>query len=313
MSRAGPRATGLATYLAFVTAARLARMMPERPAYGAAHLAGALWERCGGARREVVRTNLARVTGEPSGSPRLERLVRHAYRSYARYWLETFRLVGQDRRFFLERFHCAGEGYLTEVLSRGAGAVVVVGHLGNWDAAAGWVGASGRSVVTVAEVLEPERLFRFFVDHRRRLGITVYPARRDSAARLVEAARGGAVVALLGDRDLRGRGPEVEFFGAPATFPAGPASIAVRAGVPLLVAGVYGAVLPGGRRGWRAEIGEPIELPEEGGGAAVAALTGEVARRLEVFIARQPEEWHVFQPFWTEDRSRTPDRGAGGR
>ena len=296
-------AAGLVTYFAFVAGARLSRMLPERLAYGAAHVAGTMWERIGGPRRAIVRTNLSRVTGEPEGSPRLERLVRDAYRSYARYWLETFRLVEQPRRFFLERFQCAGEGHLSEVLSRGAGAVVVVGHLGNWDAAAGWVGASGRSVVTVAEVLEPERLFEFFVDHRRRLGITVYPAQRNSAVKLVEAARGGSVVALLGDRDLRGRGPKVDFFGAPATFPAGPASIAMKAGVPLLVAGVYGAVLPDGRRGWRAEIGRPLELPSERGAGAVQALTEEMARRLEEYVARQPEEWHVFQPFWIQDRT----------
>lgn len=299
---------GLVTYYAFVAGARVARILPEGLAYGVAHAGGVVWERFGGAKRATVGTNLARITGERPGSPRLERLVREAYKSYARYWLETFRLTEQEPWFFLERFHCSGEDHLAEVLARGGGAVIVVGHLGNWDAAAGWVGATGRSVVTVAEVLEPERLFNFFVQHRRRLGVTVHPARRDSAARLVDAARDGAVVAVLGDRDLRGRGPEVNFFGAPATFPGGPASIALRAGVPLLVAGVYGAVLPDGRRGWRAEIAEPIELPAATGADAVPRLTAEVARRLEGFIARQPEEWHVFQPFWKEDR--TPRSGT---
>ncbi|MDQ3784019.1 MAG: phosphatidylinositol mannoside acyltransferase [Actinomycetota bacterium] len=308
--------SGLVTYYAFVAGARLARLLPERLAYGVAHAGGLLWRRFGGAKRATVTTNLARITGEGPGSPRLERLVREAYKSYARYWLETFRLVEQEPRFFLERFHCAGEGYLAEVLARGRGAIIVVGHLGNWDAAAGWVGASGRSVVTVAEVLEPERLFRFFVRHRQRLGITVHPATPDSAAKLVEAVRGGAVVALLGDRDLRGRGPKVDFFGAPATLPGGPASIALRAGVPLLVAGVYGVVLPDGRRGWQAEIAEPIELPSTGGADAVRSLTAEVACRLEGFVGRQPEEWHVFQPFWIEDRAAPPGNGGlslGGR
>ncbi len=98
----------------------------------------------------------------------------------------------------------------------------------------------------------------------------------------------------------------MDFFGAPATFPGGPASIALRAGVPLLVAGVYGVVLPDGRRGWQAEIAEPIELPPTGSADAVQSLTVQVARRLEGFIARQPEEWHVFQPFWIEDRA--PER-----
>jgi lauroyl/myristoyl acyltransferase len=31
-------------------------------------------------------------------------------------------------------------------------------------------------------------------------------------------------------------------------------------------------------------------------------LTQEIATRLERLIAQHPEEWHVFQPFWTADR-----------
>jgi KDO2-lipid IV(A) lauroyltransferase len=125
----------------------------------------------------------------------------------------------------------------------------------------------------------------------------------------VEEVERGAVVAILGDRDLNGRGPEVDFFGERATLPAGPASIALRTGVPILVAGVYGVVDADGRRGWDAEIGEPIELPREGGAEAIAGLTQEVARALEGFIARRPEEWHVLRAFWLADRS--PGAGEG--
>jgi len=291
-------------YLLYVSGSHLARALPERLAYAAAGALGRLAARVWRGQRATVERNLARVTGERPGSPQLRRTVAAAYRSYARYWLETFRYARETTDFFLERFTCHGVEHLDRALARGKGPVVVVGHLGNWDAAGAWTGASGRPAATVAEVLRPRKLFEFFQANRARLGITVYAAERGVTARLVEASRAGKLVAILGDRDLDGRGVEVDFFGAPATFPIGPASVALRAEVPILVAGVYGVELPGGRRGWEAHIGEPIELPEERGAGAMAELTRKVAAQMEDFVARRPEEWHVFQPFWLEDRRR---------
>jgi lauroyl/myristoyl acyltransferase len=289
-------------YYAYVAGSFLARACPERLAYGLAAFGGTIAARLS-KKRPVVARNLSRITGRAEDSEHVRRLVVEAYRSYARYWLETFRLVREDREFFLERFRLRNEERLDDLLKRGKGAIVVVGHLGNWDAAGAWVGARGNRLVTVAEVLRPKRMFDFFVAHRARLGMTIFPARRGASARLVESVEEGAVVAILGDRDLNGRGPEVTFFGEKTTFPAGPASIALRTGVPLLVAGVYGTRRADGRRGWEADLSEPIELPRRTGPDAIADLTQQVAARLEEFVARRPDEWHVFQPFWPADRA----------
>jgi lauroyl/myristoyl acyltransferase len=191
--------------------------------------------------------------------------------------------------------------YARGASSGSKGAVVVVGHLGNWDAAGAWVGARGDKLVTVAEVLRPRRLFEFFLDHRAKLGMTIYAAERGVTAHLVQEAENGAVVAILGDRDLKGTGLEVPFFGEPATFPPGAASIALRAGVPLLVAGVFERRLADGRRGWSIEFSDPIPPPQNPSGA-VAEFTRDVVAELERFVARHPEQWHVFQPFWIADR-----------
>ncbi len=190
----------------------MARALPEGLAYALAHLAGA-----GAARRskkrDIVARNIARLAGEDPGSPVIDELVVAAYRSYARYWLETFRLVREGRDFFLERFQCEGQEHLDGVLARGKGAIIVVGHLGNFDAAGAWVGARGNSLVTVAEVLKPRRMFELFAEHRARLGMTIYPAERGVTEKLVAAVESGAVVAILGDRDLKGTGPRVTFCG----------------------------------------------------------------------------------------------------
>ncbi len=290
-------------YYGYVALSRFALALPERLAYGLADVMG----RTAAARsrkRSAVEENLARITGESVNSVRVQRLVVESYKSYARYWLETFRLVREGREFFLDRFRATGEDNLDGVLARGKGAIVVVGHLGNWDAAGAWVGARGNRLVTVAEVLRPRRMFEFFRDHRARLGMTIYPAEKGATERLAAAVDDGAVVAILGDRDLKGRGPEVTFFGERVTFPPGPASVMFRTGAPLLVAGVWATRFDDGKYGWEAEITPPLEVPTERTDETMVQVTQAVATALERMVAKRPEEWHVMQPFWPADKPR---------
>ena len=288
-------------YYGYVAGSAVARALPERWVYALAQWAGNVAARRAKGSAQVA-ANLSRIVGEPPGSPKVQALVVDAYRSYARYWLETFRLVREGREFFLERFRGISDEHMDKALALGKGVVVVVGHLGNWDAAGAWVGARGNRLVTVAEVLRPRRMFNFFAEHRARLGMTIYGAEAGVTAKLVDEAERGAVVAILGDRDLKGTGVVTDFFGEPATFPRGAASIALRAGVPVVVAGVYERPLPDGRRGWAADFSEPLPLPDGDGPEAVDELTRTIAQGLEECVARHPEQWHVFQPFWIADR-----------
>jgi len=288
-------------YYGYVAASALVRMLPERFVYSAADFIGGASARRSKKRHQVAR-NLSRIVGEPPDSPRVEALVVEAYRSYARYWLETFRLVREDRGFFLDRVRAPTQEKVFGPPAEGRGAIVVIGHLGNYDAAGAWVGASGYPVATVAEVLKPRRMFEFFADHRSKLGITIYPAEKGVTAKLREEILSGHIVAILGDRDLKGTGPEVTFFGEAVTFPAGAASLALDTGAPIMVAGVYSEVFEDNKHGWSIDITDHIDVPRERGREAVVTLTQRIATELERMVARRPEEWHVFQPFWDADR-----------
>lgn len=288
-------------YYGYVAASAVVRWLPEPLVYWLAHRLGSLAARRS-KRRTVVEANLSRITGLPRDSDRVQELVVDSFRSYARYWLETFRLVREDADFFLERFRAKGADNIDDALARGKGVVVAVGHLGNWDAAGAWVGARGNRLVTVAEVLRPRRMFDFFRDHRARLGMTIFPAEKGATERLSQAVMDGAVVAILGDRDLKGRGPEVTFFGDRVTFPPGPASVMFRTQAPLLVAGVWATRFDDGRYGWEAEITPPLDVPTERSDEAMAEVTQAVATELERMVAKRPEEWHVMQPVWPADK-----------
>ena len=106
-------------------------------------------------------------------------------------------------------------------------------------AAPGWPPV-GYPMTSVAERLEPPELYDWFVEQRQAMGLTIVPlGQRLRAGRCSRRCAQGRLVGLLCDRDIVGNGIEVEFFGETTTFPAGPATLALRTGAALLAAAVY--------------------------------------------------------------------------
>jgi KDO2-lipid IV(A) lauroyltransferase len=102
------------------------------------------------------------------------------------------------------------------------------------------------------------------------------------------------LVGLIADRDLSGRGVEVEMFARARTMPPGPALLSLRSGAPLL---------PGEARqthgGWAIRLGEPLSVSPSGDERSdVARLTQVLAAAFERTIAADPTDWHMFQPAW---------------
>src|ERR1051326_186556 len=74
-------------YLMYRYGQLAASVIPERALLEAAHVIGGTVARVNGRKREVVRRNMARVVDRD-----LEAFVDEAFRSYARYWVETLRI-----------------------------------------------------------------------------------------------------------------------------------------------------------------------------------------------------------------------------
>ncbi len=157
----------------------------------------------------------------------------------------------------------------------------------------------GYPVTAVAEVVEPPELYEWFVHTREVLGMQIIPLDKNAGTNVLEALREGAIVALLADRDLKGSGVEVSFFGEETTIPAGPAAMAIRTGATLLPVGCY--FRPGGEH--FAQILPPItydsnvKFREE-----VQRVSQVLTDRMEELIQTAPENWHVLQPLWPSDR-----------
>lgn len=284
---------------AFRLGSTLARTLPRPAGEVVAAGLGAVAVPLLGARRAQVERNLRRVHGSDLGGAQLWRGVQQTIASYARYWVESFRLPGTSPAALDAGLVVDGWEHVTDALDKGNGVILALPHLGGWEWAGFWVAEVKHQPITVVvEALEPADVYEWFVELREALGMHVVPLGPDVASRVLAALRDNHIVCLLSDRDIGGNGVEVEFFGERTTLPGGPATLALRTGAPVLPAAVYFA-----GPGHRAVVRPPLDLTRTGRlRDDVARVTQDLADELEGLIRRAPEQWHLLQPNWPSDR-----------
>src|SRR5947208_3332257 len=207
--------------------------------------------------RRTVEENLARVLGQPAGSELVDLATREAFDLYGRYWYETFALRTMPWDEVNRRFSMKGAEHIDDALRLGRGVVMALPHMGNWDAAGHWLAINGYRMTAVAEELKPQSVFELFYRHRRALGMDIVPlsSGRKVGERLVTLLAANRVVTLLADRNISGRGVEVEMFGATRKMPAGPAMLSLVTGAPLLPCTTFTT-----HDGWDCLVESPIEI-----------------------------------------------------
>jgi KDO2-lipid IV(A) lauroyltransferase len=274
--------------------------MPERLArrqFDA--IADAVWVRAGASVQRLQR-NLARVV--PDATDReLRLLTREGVRSYFRYWCEVFQLPKMKTANLVARMQCEDEWRLRDAVAAGNGMILSLPHMGNWDHAGAWLTGTGVPFTTVAERLQPESLFERFVEFRESLGMEVIPltgGERPPFELLADRLRAGGTLCLLGDRDLTATGIEVDFFGAKARMPAGPAALAVDTGAALLPVTLW---YPD-RRNWGTRIHPQVKVPKQGSrDQKIRRMTQQLADAYAETIAKHPQDWHMLQRMWVDD------------
>ena len=253
-----------------------------------------------GPARSIAEANLRQLvehgSDEPIDQAVLDRWVRRYVASYARYWAEGATLPGLTPGGLHQAIELVeGREELDRAMALGRGAIVALPHVGSWEWGGGFLARIGHPMLAVAEELEPPELFEWFIAKREAIGLQITPLDRNAGKVLLSTLSDGGLVGLLCDRDITGDGIEVELLGRRAKVPAGPATLALRTGAPLLPGVVYSG--PGGDH--CAHILPPLDTERRGRlREDVTRVTQALSDEMSGLIRRRPEQWHVFSdPF----------------
>lgn len=231
-------------------------------------------------------------------------VARGAYEHLGREAVMLIRLSRLGREAIIEATDVEGFDAFRAAVAEGNGALVVTGHLGNWEIGGAGVAARGVPLDAVARPQGNPLVDRLINDARERLGMTVVPL-GGATKQVLRSLRAGRVVALVADQDARRRGAFVPFFGRPASSHRGPALLALRSGAPVFAAAA--TRLPDAR--YRIRL-RRIPLPDiDDPARQEQQLTAALAAALESWVREDPDQYLWQHRRW---KTRPPGTAAEG-
>ncbi len=189
----------------------------------------------------------------------------------------------------MERLHALRDG--------GKAAVLISGHLANFEVMAAVIMASGLPCQVTYRAANNPYVDALIRQSRERYGIRLFAPKGDGTRELMAGMKRGDSISLLVDQKYN-QGPEVEFFGQPVNASPGAARLALKFDTVIQPLSVVR--LPGVR--FRVTAHEPIRIAETGDREAdILAGIQAVNRFVEDRVREVPEDW-----FWVH--KRWPDK-----
>jgi KDO2-lipid IV(A) lauroyltransferase len=276
--------------------ARIAQRLPARPLYAFAVVLGEIGYVAWTTKRRIAKRNFAIVLGRPSTDREVAQVARRSFRNFAKYVVEIMRFPLLSVADFERMVAVEGWEHLRGALALGKGVIFVSIHFGNFELGGARI-SDEIPLNVIADELENERLMDLLVGNRAHKNITLLSP-EGAAKKVLYALRRNEMVGLMMDLGPRAQAfdnVEAEFFGTPTSFPTAAASLARVSGAPIVVSACVRQ-----RDNTFTGIALPPIFVERTKQAAedVQHATQAIARGLETFVTRWPDQWYIFRPMW---------------
>lgn len=249
--------------------------------------------------RNAVKSNVRQVLGPDASEAEVDRIARQCARNTGRYYADVVGLRGMDIRTFYEKeLQLDGLHYIKEAQAQGRGVVMASAHYANPEFATHALAAEGLRVFALVEPLHPQQMNDLMYGLRAVHGHHFEPATYKGVKLALDWLRKGGILCILVDRDIQGRGIEIEFCGRKARFPTGAVDLAMR---------TNSVLIPGWVRrvgGFRihADIGPPLELIRTGNhDNDLRVNTERLLKLFEAHLKKDPGQWSVLERIWPEE------------
>lgn len=280
-------------YQFYRLALRIMRWLPRGFLYFAAGVVAELnfgFNRTG---RRGVYDNLDHVLGKSVSRFTRWRYGRSAFRHFAYSIIDLFlipNLTVENLDEFVAAMH--GMEHIEACRAVGKGGIFMTAHMGSWELAGATLGLLGVPITAAVLKHADPRIDEIFADIRSRGRIEEVPV-GGAFPRLEAAVERGRFIALVADRDVKGSGMKVQFFGEETTLPTGHARIAARTGAWILPGLTYRThdhriVI---------EFRPPI-IPQPG--ETQEELMARCVPELESIIRAHPDQWSSFFNLWSK-------------
>ena len=245
--------------------------------------------------RRLALEHLAIAFGDTLSVEAREQIARASFRNVARCFVELAKFDA-IREHFDDYTSVVGWEHWDELRERGTGAIVVTGHIGNWELLGAYFARKGVPIAAVARRLNDSRLNQLLVDFRASNGVHTIQRESQSAGReLLRILKQRGILALLIDQDMKAQSVSVPFFGRLARTPAAAAVLAARRDIPVVPC--FAQRRPQG--GHEFTITTPLYSANSGDRRQdVVDLTHRFSAVLEDCIRKNPAEWVWWTPRW---------------
>lgn len=204
------------------------------------------------------------------------------------------------------RVEVVGMERLHTLRDSGKPAVLISGHLANFEVMAAVIMASGVPCQVTYRAANNPYVDALIRQSRERYGIRLFAPKGDGTRELMAGMRRGDSIALLVDQKYN-QGPEVEFFGQPVNASPGAARLALKFDTVMLPLSVVR--LPGVR--FRVTAHEPIVVNQSEDKAADTLAGIQAANRfVEDRVKEHPVDWFWVHKRWPDKVYAALDREA---
>ncbi len=232
----------------------------------------------------------------------VRRIACESYDNLGRTSIEAAMMEKCQRQAMIDLFESIdGWEHVDAALAQGRGALLVTGHLGNWEVGGACIAANGTQVDAVARHMSNRLFEKYLTEVREQNGLRVIFD--DQAVRQIpRSLRENRIVGSLVDQGVAGLASSfVPFFGRLAKTPRGPAVFMQRLNVPM----VFAVAVRQASRKYRLII-EPVAPVETGDREAdITAVVATFTARLEYWVRQYPGQY-----FWQHRRWKYQPDGA---
>lgn len=279
----------------------LINLFPEKVALWIGRLLGKAMYYLDMEHRKVAFRNLNLALGREKSKEELRAIAKKSFENLGMMAMEFFRIPNLDVETFQKKVRVVGLEKALKVLDENRGALLLLGHFGNWELMALMSKVIQRPIMVIAKPIKRNPwLYQWILKTREKIGLMVIPPHH-ATPKVLQALSENQIVGILFDqRAKRSQGIWADFFGRKVPTTPGLAVMALRSGAPVIPVFMI-------REGWGRHclfIKEPLRLIRTGDFRTdVEANTQLFNQTIESMVRQYPDQWLWIHRRW-ERKSR---------